>query len=57
MNNVEIDGVEYHCDYEGNLLLDSEGEPIPASICICAAHGPHECCCGAWDDVTDWDYD
>lgn len=18
-------------------------------ICLCAAHGPSECCCGAWD--------
>ena len=18
-------------------------------VCLCAAHGPSECCCGAWD--------
>lgn len=42
---------EYHRDYDGNIILDENGEPIPLSICICAAWEPNECVCGAWDDV------
>jgi len=58
---IEIDGVYYHSTeiYDDNyenvigeeLVLDEQGEPIPSTICICAAHEPNECCCGAWDDV------
>lgn len=46
--------LEYHTDYEGKLVVDENGEPIPIHICLCAAHGPSECVCGAWDDVP-WD--
>ena len=45
---------EYHTDFEGNLILDTDGKPIPTSTCICHAYEPNECCCGAWDDVVDW---
>lgn len=48
MNTKEIDGKAYHCD-EGGVLLTYDGEPIPAYVCICAAHSSAECCCGAWD--------
>lgn len=49
--------IEYHVDLEGELILDSDGEPIPNTICLCHAYEPNECICGAWDDVEDWDYD
>ncbi len=49
MHTVTLDGVEYHSDERGFLLRDEDGDAIPAHICICAAHGEHECCCGAWD--------
>lgn len=26
-------------------------------ICICAAHEAGECCCGAWDNYEEDDYD
>lgn len=42
---------EYHTQYDGSLILDENGEPIPKTVCICAAWEPSECCCGAWDDV------
>ena len=49
-------------DDDGNVVgeeyvLDEDGKPIPKTICLCNAYEPNECCCGAWDDVTDWDYD
>jgi len=49
-------------DDDGNLIgaeyvLDEDGERIPKTVCMCHAFEPNECCCGAWDDVTDWDYD
>lgn len=44
----------YHTDDEGNILYDENDEPIPLTICICAAREPNECICGAWDDVDDW---
>jgi hypothetical protein len=40
---------DYHYDDEGNFILDEYGYPIPAYICICAAHSTFECCCGAWE--------
>lgn len=42
------DETKYHLDYEGNYLLDEDGEKIPAHICICAAWDESECVCGAW---------
>lgn len=46
---------DYHKDSDGNILLDENGEPIPTTICICAAWEPSECCCGAWNNVyNDW---
>lgn len=44
---------EYHKDEDGNYLLDSDNEPIPKTICICFAHSPSECVCGAWDGVDE----
>lgn len=35
------------------LILEEDGEPIPKSICICAAHADDTCICGSWDG----DYD
>ena len=49
-----MDNGEYHLNWDGKLLLDEQGEPIPKSICICFAHEPNECVCGAWDDVEGW---
>jgi hypothetical protein len=40
---------DYHVDYDGELILDEDGEPILKTICLCAAHSSNECCCGAWD--------
>ena len=66
MTKIEIDDELYHAqtvyDDDGNvigeeLILDEDGRPIPAKICLCHAYEPNECCCGAWDDVTDWEYD
>ena len=51
-----VDWCDFHVDDEGNLILDENDKPIPKNICLCFAHGPTECCCGAWDDVEDWDY-
>ena len=48
---------EYHKDEDGEFILDENGNKIPASICLCHALEPSECGCGAWDDVTDWEYD
>lgn len=45
---------EYHLNNEGGILLDEYGNPIPITVCLCAAHEPNECVCGAWDDVEDW---
>lgn len=46
-NFIEIEGKLYHED-EGTWLLDEFNNPIPAHICICAAHSEYECVCGAW---------
>lgn len=46
---AEQDEDLYHVDYDGKLILDEGGEPIPKTICLCAAHSSNECCCGAWD--------
>lgn len=46
---IEIDGKEYHADDEGKPLREENGDLIPAHICLCWAHGPSECVCGAWD--------
>lgn len=43
-----IDGEDYHTQ-GGELILDENGDAIPAFICLCAAHSSSECCCGAWD--------
>ena len=34
-----------HEDYEEFMREVS----ADARTCLCAAHGPSECCCGAWD--------
>ena len=26
-------------------------------VCLCSAYMPSECCCGAWDDCEEDDYD
>lgn len=49
-----MDNGKYHLNWDGKLLLDEDGKPIPKSICICFAHEPNECVCGAWDDVEGW---
>ena len=46
--------MDYHTDFDGNLILDGDGNPIDSKVCICAAWNPFECVCGAWDDVADW---
>ena len=50
-------GVDYHANVgddlplEGDCLLrDEDGDPIPATTCLCYAACATECCCGAWDD-------
>lgn len=66
LSTIEIDGVRYHTQLkltedgesteEYDLILDEDGDPIPAETCICSAWEPTECICGAWDDVdpSDW---
>ena len=56
---IEIDGKKFHADDDGVVILDEDGEPIPAHICLCFAHCPSECGCGAWciplpGDDDDW---
>lgn len=54
---IEIDGKKFHADDDGVVILDEYGEPIPAHICLCFAHCPSECVCGAWSipyDDDDW---
>ena len=55
---------QYHCEeiwddtYQTvgyRLLLDEHGNPIPLDQCICAAHSPSECACGAWSSDDYWD--
>lgn len=53
---VMVEGEWYHANDEGELLREEDGSLIPASICLCFAHGPSECVCGAWDDQSD-DYE
>lgn len=53
---IEIDGEKYHADDDGVVILDENEEPIPAKICLCFAHCPSECCCGAWDMPYDEDF-
>lgn len=48
---------EFHRDADGELILDEDSNPIPSGICLCSAHSPSECICGAWDDVEEWIYD
>ena len=45
---INIDGVAYHTDDNGKLLLDEDGDAIPSYVCICFAHSDNECVCGAW---------
>jgi len=49
--------MEYHKNYDGELILDEEGEPIPTDICLCHAYEPSECCCGAWDDIPYYEHE
>lgn len=63
---IEIDGQLYHAqdiydEYDENVIdtvpfVDEDGELIPASVCICYAFEPGECCCAttAWEG---WEYD
>lgn len=63
---IEINGQLYHTqdiyDEEGENvidtipILDEDGEMISASVCICYAFEPDECCCAttAWEN---WKYD
>lgn len=58
---IEINGELYHAqdlyDEDGENvvdtieILDEDGEMIPASICLCYAFEPGECCCAttAWE--------
>jgi hypothetical protein len=65
-DNVPEDWVGYHIRevWDGEqlvgheLMLDERDQPIPDTICICFAHSPFECCCGAWNgvDSTTWEY-
>ena len=58
---IEIDGQLYHAqgiyDDDENVvdtipILDEDGDMIPASICLCYAYEPSECCCActSWGD-------
>lgn len=61
MDKILIDGVWYHAravldnsddeTSELELVLDENGVPIPADVCLCAAWEPSECLCGAWDNI------
>ena len=63
---IEIDGQLYHAqdiydEYDENVIdtvpfVDEDGELIPASVCLCHAYEPGECCCAttAWEN---WKYD
>lgn len=63
---IEIDGQLYHAqdiydEYDENVIdtvpfVDEDGELIPASVCLCYAFEPGECCCAttAWEG---WRYD
>ena len=58
---IEVDGELFHAqdfhneDGENVVatipILDEDGEMIPASICLCYAFEPGECCCAttAWE--------
>jgi hypothetical protein len=66
---IEINGDLYHAqdlyDEDGENvvdtieILDEDGEMIPASICLCYAFEPGECCCAttAWENYRYDDYD
>lgn len=56
------DGKFYHAEYlyseelqdyetEAIFLTDDDGELFPASICLCSAYEPGECCCA----TTSWE--
>ena len=63
---IESDGNLQHAqefyDEEGENvvdtipILDEDGEMAPASICLCHAYEPSECCCAttAWKN---WNYE
>ena len=41
----------YHKDYDGELILDKDGEPILITFCICSAWSENECVCKCpWDE-------
>jgi hypothetical protein len=62
---IEIDGKLFHASekYDQNtgefigeeVLLDENGNMIPARICLCFAHEPSECCCAttSWSKYRD----
>ena len=57
----EYNGIFYHYDhyddYDDEFILDENGDKIPTTICLCAAHEPSECCCACdWSDYR-YDYD
>lgn len=66
---IERDGQLYHAqdiyDTEGENvidtipILDEAGEMIPASVCLCHAYDPSECCCAttAWENWKYYDED
>ena len=57
---IEVDGELYHADelfyedgeyFDSAPILDENYEMIPASVCLCYAFEPGECCCAttAWE--------
>ena len=51
---IEIEGKWYHrLRGTDSPLCWEDGDPMPAYVCICAAHSCSECCCGAWDMEID----
>ena len=68
LTTIEIGGNLYHAeeifddDYENVVdtipILDENGALIEASICLCHAYEPSECCCGctSWGDYRYEDY-
>jgi hypothetical protein len=65
LTTIEIDGCWYHAQPSSgdtetgdiltwDLILNEDGSPIPAEICLCHAHSSSECCCGAWSVEDDY---
>ena len=53
---IAVDYVGEPLLYRMALITGGDGEPIPKTVCICAAHCDSECCCGAWSGAYDEDY-